>query len=94
MDYKRLFLNWLKQYGIKEEFLHNCRTIRSALWTTGYPIEYIWKEHPFMYILNSFYWDDSPEGGNFWNRYDNLWRDFISEYERTHSLQQYNGLFV
>ena len=85
MDYKRLFLNWLKQHNIRQEFLFNCRTVRSAIGTRHcYPITYIWKEDPFLYIINSFSWEDSEEGYYFWDSFHFVWQDFLSHYNNTH----------
>lgn len=86
MDYKRLFLNWLKQRHIRGHFLHNCRTVRSAIGSRhSFPIKYIWKEDPVLYIVNSFSWDDSSEGFRFWDDYDFLWRNYIHQYMSTHN---------
>jgi hypothetical protein len=88
MDHKRLFLNWLEQHHIRKKFLHNCRTVRSAICTRHcYPIKYIWEEDPFLYILNSFYWSESDQGNYFWNMYDTLWRDFLNKYTFTYSIK-------
>lgn len=85
MNHKRLFLNWLKQNHIRQEFLHNCKTIRSAIASRhDYPIEYIWKEDPFLYIINSFIWDDSSEGFYFWDDYHLIWREFLEQYISKH----------
>lgn len=85
MNYKRLFLNWLKQNHIRQEFLHNCKTVRSAISTRHcYPIKYIWKEDPHSYIMNSFTWFVSDQGENFWRRYHDLWLDFLNDYIFTH----------
>lgn len=88
MDYKRLFLNWLEQHNIRKEFLFNCRTVRSAIGARHcYPIQYIWKENPFAYIINSFTWFVSDQGENFWGMYNTLWQDFLSEYKLTHHIK-------
>lgn len=85
MDYKRLFLNWLKQCNIRREFLFNCRTVRSAIGTRRcYPITYIWKEDPFLYIINSFSWSESYQGNYFWSMIDTSWCGFLSKYTHTH----------
>jgi hypothetical protein len=86
MDYKRLFLNWLEQHHIRQKFLFNCRTIRSAVDIRRcYPIKYIWKEEPSLYIINSFAWSDSSEGFRFWDDCDFLWRDYFNQYMLTHN---------
>lgn len=88
MNYKRLFLNWLKQHNIRQEFLHNCRTVRSAIGTRRcYPIQYIWKEDPSSYIMNSFAWFVSNQGDDFWRIYNTLWRDFLHQYILTHPIK-------
>ena len=85
MDYKRLFLNWLEQYNIRKEFLFNCRTVRSAVSSRRcYPITYIWKEDPYLYIINSFTWSESRQRNYFWSILDTLWRDYLANYTRTH----------
>lgn len=85
MDYKRLFLNWLKQHNIRKEFLFNCRTVRSAIRNRPYPpITYIWKKDPFLYIINSFTWSASYQGNYFWSKMDTLWREYLNTYTRTH----------
>lgn len=85
MDYKRLFLNWLKQHNIRQEFLFNCRTVRSAIGTRHcYPIKYIWKEDPLLYLINSFSWADSEEGYYFWDRFHFIWQDFLNQYMSKH----------
>ena len=87
MDYKRLFLNWLKQHHIKKKFLFNCQTVRSALGTQHcYPIKYIWKEDPIFYFINSFSWSESDQGYYFWSTYDTTWRDFLHNYKSTHHI--------
>jgi hypothetical protein len=88
MNYKRLFLNWLKQHHIRDKFLYNCRTVRSSISSRRYPpIKYIWKEDPFFYIVNSFAWSESSQGNYFWSLYDRLWRDFFNKYTLTHSTK-------
>lgn len=85
MDYKRLFLNWLEQHNIRKAFLHNCRTVRSAVSSRrSYPITYIWKEDPYLYIINSFTWSESRQRYHFWSILDTLWRDYLDNYTRTH----------
>ena len=85
MDYKRLFLNWLKHYHIKQKFLFNCQTVRSAIGTKRcYPIQYIWKEDPIFYLINSFIWRESDQGYHFWSVYDDLWRNYLDKYRHTH----------
>jgi hypothetical protein len=85
MNHKRLFLNWLQQYHIKNKFLHNCRTVRNTIHDRhDPPIKYIWKEEPYLYIINSFSWGDSSEGFRFWENYDFLWQDFLSQYISNH----------
>ena len=88
MNYKRLFLNWLEQHHIRQEFLHNCKTVRSAIGIRHcYPIQYIWKENPFSYIINSFTWFISDQGENFWRMYNTLWQDFLNNYMLTHPIK-------
>lgn len=85
MNCKRLFLNWLEQHNIRREFIHNCRTVRCSISSRhGYPIKYIWKEDPFLYIINSFTWSESHQGNAFWSIIDTLWRDFLDKYTHTH----------
>lgn len=87
MNYKRLFLNWLEQHNIRREFIHNCRTVRCSIGTRrGYPIKYIWKEDPFLYVINSFTWSESHQGNAFWSIIDTLWRDFLNKYTHTHHM--------
>lgn len=87
MDYKRLFLNWLEKHHIKQKFLFNCQTVRSAVGTNNcYPIKYIWKEKPTFYFINSFVWRESDQGYLFWSTYDDLWRDFLYNYKSTHHI--------
>lgn len=81
MNHKRLFLNWLQQYHIRNKFLHNCRTVRNAIWhRQDPPIKYIWQEDPFLYIVNSFSWEDSEEGYYFWDNFNFIWQDFLDQY--------------
>lgn len=88
MDYKLLFLNWLKQHNARQDFLHNCRTARSAIGTRRcYPIKYIWKEDPSLYIINSFAWSASHQGYYFWSILDTLWRDYLNKYTFTHHIK-------
>ncbi len=85
MNYKRLFLNWLKQRNIRREFLFNCRTVRSAIDTRHcYPITYIWTEDPFFYIINSFAWSETYQGDYYWRTIDTLWRKYLDKYTLTH----------
>ena len=86
MNSKRLFLNWLEKNNIKQRFLYNCRKVRSAIDPRNvYPIKYIWKEKPSLYIINSFAWRASSEGFRFWDDYDFLWRDYFNQYMSTHN---------
>lgn len=88
MNYKRLFLNWLEQHHIRQEFLYNCRTIRGVMGPSHrYPIKYIWEVNPCFYIENSFAWTESRQRGYYWSIYNNLWIRYLNNYKFTHHIK-------
>ena len=76
MNYKRLFLNWIKQRDPQNKFefylQRNNRTLKSHV-----------KKAPSYYHLitrNSFYWADTIEGYAYWDRLHNDWLAFYNEW--------------
>lgn len=80
MNYKRLFLNWIKQRDPRNTF-ENClrrnnRTLKSHV-----------KEAPLydhLIIFNSFSWLNTIEGFEYWGKLYINWLEFYTKWAKKH----------
>lgn len=80
MNYKRLFLDWLKKNDPENKFEYRLSTFGKTL---KYHIKNN-SNYSHLIIFDSFCWIDTPEGGCFWNSFHANWVLFCSNWMRTH----------
>ena len=80
MDYRRLFLNWIKQKEQRDTFefylQRNNQTLKNHIKQAT--------QYGHLIIFNSFSWIDTTEGYGYWNSFHNDWIDFYIRWTRNH----------
>lgn len=77
---KRVFINWLKDLGVYDQFIRNVQSYRMRICYSSdiSPFFESLKEiSPRQYVSRAFVWLSTPEGETFWTRIDNMWRVYV-----------------
>ena len=70
------FVMFLKDYGIHDKFIRNTKQ-DSKQWNIK---AFCDRVQPQFYITNAFFWLATPEGYDFWDRYDHLWLKYRTDH--------------
>ena len=80
MNYKRLFLDWLKKNDPENKFEYRLsmfgKTLKCHVKNN--------LEYSRLIICDSFSWIDTPEGGNFWFNLHSNWILFCYNWIKKH----------
>lgn len=87
---KRVFIKWLKDLGIYDQFIQNVKAYRMRMYLNSDVSSFFesLKEAPTNhYISRAFVWKSTPEGETFWNGVDNKWRRHVYDRIRKKSIK-------
>jgi len=74
MDIIRSFKSFLRKNEALEAFVANFKENYKKL--VDYKVnDYLKEAHPYNYFTGAFPWEDSPEGGVYWMRLEDEWRE-------------------
>ena len=79
---KRVFINWLKDLGLYDQFIRNVKAYRMRICFNSDVSSFFesLKETPLdHYMSRAFIWMSTPEGEEFWYNVDNMWRKYMYE---------------
>jgi hypothetical protein len=85
MNYKRLFLNWLKIKGFYHAFHSNWYGLNG---NRNLKQGYLPFKDPEYYLIDAFPWTLTDEGGHFWASVDILWTKYYFNYKRKHNIYE------
>ena len=85
MNYKRLFLNWLKIKGFYHAFHSNWYALNS---NRNLKQGYLPFKDPEYYLIDAFPWTFTNEGEHFWASVDILWTRYYFNYKRKHNIYE------
>lgn len=93
MNYKRLFLNWLRKEGIYTIFFKDLQHSYDIMYQCGGPqitnvVKYFKntcdnQNTPDTYI-RTFIWGFSPQGMDYWTEVDNRWNLYLKKWKFLH----------
>lgn len=81
---KRIFFNWLQKHDALEKFRHNRHVFLKSYYGRGWRNRVGYSMlHIAEAVGSAFSWDETPEGGQYWQNLDTKWlveHDNIIEY--------------